>query len=144
MPWWRNQPKSNKSTKLWGIIPFKMSANFHNFWPLPPYHRHSSKMLMKGIKFSQVCKPLHSKYVYHVGGFQNRLILFSDRHTDAISLNMVKLRCETQFWSNLNRYVFNSQTFYSILVMIHLIIQLQRFQKLKCSMLEYSIFVINY
>jgi hypothetical protein len=20
-----------------------------NFWPLPPYHRHSSKMLMKGI-----------------------------------------------------------------------------------------------
>ena len=29
--------------------PFKTSANFHNFWPLPPYHRHSSKMLMKGI-----------------------------------------------------------------------------------------------
>ena len=29
--------------------PFKASANFHNFWPLPPYHRHSSKMLMKGI-----------------------------------------------------------------------------------------------
>ena len=29
--------------------PFKKSANFHDFWPLPPYHRHSSKMLMKGI-----------------------------------------------------------------------------------------------
>ena len=29
--------------------PFKTSANFHDFWPLPPYHRHSSKMLMKGI-----------------------------------------------------------------------------------------------
>ena len=28
---------------------FKTSANFHDFWPLPPYHRHSSKMLMKGI-----------------------------------------------------------------------------------------------
>jgi hypothetical protein len=29
---------------------FKTSANFHDFWPLPPYHRHSSKkMLIKGI-----------------------------------------------------------------------------------------------
>ena len=25
--------------------PFKTLANFDNFWPLPPYHRHSSKML---------------------------------------------------------------------------------------------------
>ena len=25
------------------------STNFHDFWPLPSYHRHSSKMLMKGI-----------------------------------------------------------------------------------------------
>ena len=29
--------------------PFKTSANFHDFRPLPPYHRHSSKMLMKVI-----------------------------------------------------------------------------------------------
>ena len=29
--------------------PFKTSANFHDFLPLPPYHRHSSKILMKGI-----------------------------------------------------------------------------------------------
>ena len=29
--------------------PFKTSANFHEFLPLPPYHRQSSKMLMKGI-----------------------------------------------------------------------------------------------
>ena len=29
--------------------PFKTSANFHDFWPLPPYHRHSDKILMKGI-----------------------------------------------------------------------------------------------
>ena len=28
---------------------FKTLAIFHNFWPLPLYHRHSSKMLMKGI-----------------------------------------------------------------------------------------------
>ena len=27
----------------------KTLANFHNFWPLPPYHRHSSKMLMKRV-----------------------------------------------------------------------------------------------
>ena len=29
--------------------PFKPSANFHDFWPLPPYLQHFSKMLMKGI-----------------------------------------------------------------------------------------------
>ena len=29
--------------------PFKTSANFHDFWPLPSYHQHSNKMLMKGI-----------------------------------------------------------------------------------------------
>ena len=34
--------------------PFKTSANFHDFWPLPPYHRHFSKMLMKGI-FLSLC-----------------------------------------------------------------------------------------
>ena len=28
---------------------FKTLANFSNFWPLPPYHQHSSKILMKGI-----------------------------------------------------------------------------------------------
>ena len=27
----------------------KTSANFHDFWPLPHYHRHSSNILMKGI-----------------------------------------------------------------------------------------------
>ena len=35
-------------TKVWDH-PFKTSANFHDFWPLPPYHRHSSKILMKGF-----------------------------------------------------------------------------------------------
>ena len=40
--------KESKITYL-GDRPFKTLANFHNFWPLPPYHRHSSKMLMKGI-----------------------------------------------------------------------------------------------
>ena len=34
--------------------PFKTSENFHNFWPLPPYHPHYSKMLMKGIFESYV------------------------------------------------------------------------------------------
>jgi hypothetical protein len=29
--------------------PFKTSANFHDFSPLPPYHRYSSKMVMKWI-----------------------------------------------------------------------------------------------
>ena len=29
--------------------PFKTSATFQDFWPLSPYHRHSSKKLMKGI-----------------------------------------------------------------------------------------------
>ena len=38
--------------------PFKTSANFHDFWPLPPYHWHSSKMLMKGIFDPYVLWPL--------------------------------------------------------------------------------------
>ena len=33
---------------------FKTSANFHNFLPLPPYHRHSSNILMKGIFYPYV------------------------------------------------------------------------------------------
>ena len=37
-----------KFLPLWDH-PFKTSANFHDFWPVPPYHWHSSKMLMKGI-----------------------------------------------------------------------------------------------
>ena len=32
-----------------GPFIFKTLANSHDFWPLPPYHRHSSKVLMKGI-----------------------------------------------------------------------------------------------
>ena len=37
---------------------FKTSANFYGFWPLPPYHRHSRKMLMKGIFNPYVQWPL--------------------------------------------------------------------------------------
>ncbi len=37
--------------------PFKTSANFRDFWPLPPYHRHFSKMLMKGIFYPYVLWP---------------------------------------------------------------------------------------
>ena len=38
--------------------PFKTSANFDDFWPLPPYHRHSTKMLMKGI-FDPYVRDIH-------------------------------------------------------------------------------------
>ena len=44
--------------------PYKTSANFHNFWPLPPYHRHSSKILMKGIFDPYVLWPFHH---WHMG-----------------------------------------------------------------------------
>ena len=36
---------------------FKTSANFHDFWPLTPYHWHSSKMFMKGIFYPYVLWP---------------------------------------------------------------------------------------
>ena len=42
---------------------FKISANFHDFWPLPPYHRHSSKMLMKGIFDPYVLWPFDHRYM---------------------------------------------------------------------------------
>ena len=44
--------------------PYKTSANFHNFWPLPPYHRHSSKMLMKGISDPYILWPFDH---WHMG-----------------------------------------------------------------------------
>ena len=43
--------------------PFKTSANFHNVWPLPPYHRHSSKMLMKGIFYPYVLWPFDHRHM---------------------------------------------------------------------------------
>ena len=39
-----------------------MSAIFYNFWPLPPYHRHSSKMLMKGIFDPYVLWPFDHRH----------------------------------------------------------------------------------
>ena len=38
-----------------------MSANFHDFWPLPPYH--SSKMLMKGIFDPYVLWPFDHRHM---------------------------------------------------------------------------------
>ena len=43
--------------------PFKTSANFHDFWPLPPYHRHFSKMLMKGIFYPYVLWPFYHRHM---------------------------------------------------------------------------------
>ena len=43
--------------------PFKTSAIFHDFWPLPPYHRHSSKMLMKGIFDPYVLWPFDRRHM---------------------------------------------------------------------------------
>ena len=43
--------------------PFKTLANFHNFWPLPPNHRHSSKMLMKGIFYPYVLWPFDHRHM---------------------------------------------------------------------------------
>ena len=43
--------------------PFKTSANFHDFLPLAPYHRHSSKMLMKGIFVPYVLWPFDHRHL---------------------------------------------------------------------------------
>ena len=42
---------------------FKTSAIFHDFWPLSPYHRHSSKMLMKGIFAPSVLWPFVHRHM---------------------------------------------------------------------------------
>ena len=60
-----------KSSML-GDHPFKTSANFHNFWPLPPYHRHYSKMLMKGFFILMYCDLLTISPYYVL----NVLIMF--------------------------------------------------------------------
>ena len=49
-------------TKVWDH-PFKTSANFHDFLPLAPYHRHSSKMLMKGIFDPYVLWPFDHRHM---------------------------------------------------------------------------------
>ena len=43
--------------------PFKPSANFHDFWPLPPYLQHFSKMLMKGIFDPYVLWPFDHRHM---------------------------------------------------------------------------------
>ena len=48
-----HQPRN----RLWDHS-FRTSANFHDFWPLPPYNQHSSKMLMKGIFALYILWPL--------------------------------------------------------------------------------------
>ena len=35
--------------------PFKTSVNFHDFWPLHPYHQHSSKCLWRGFFILMYC-----------------------------------------------------------------------------------------
>ena len=42
---------------------FKTSDNFHDFWPLHPYHWHSSKMLMKGFFYPYVLWPFDKKLI---------------------------------------------------------------------------------
>ena len=42
---------------------FKTSANFYDFWPLPPYHRHYSKMLMKGIFYPYLLWPFDHRHM---------------------------------------------------------------------------------
>ena len=57
--------------KVWGRLDnifirdhsFKTSVNFHDFWPLPPYHQHSSKMLMKGIFDPYVLWPFDHRHM---------------------------------------------------------------------------------
>ena len=41
----------------------KTSANFHHFWPLPPYHRNSRKMLMKWIFDPYVLWPFDHRHM---------------------------------------------------------------------------------
>ena len=42
---------------------FKTSDNFRDFWPLHPYHWHSSKMLMKGIFDPYVLWPFNHRHM---------------------------------------------------------------------------------
>ena len=90
---------------------FKTSANFHDFWPLPPYHRHFSKMLMKGIFDPYVLWPFdyrpmgtplppktcwRLKWMVHWFGWRNRWKQFLARITKfvaAVSLSINSPPC---------------------------------------------------
>ena len=48
---------------FWDHLINKTLANFHDFWPIPPYHRHSSKMLMKGIFAPYVLWPFGHRHM---------------------------------------------------------------------------------
>ena len=79
-----------------------MSANFRNFWPLPPYHRHSSRMLMKGIFDPYVLWPIDHQ---HMG---TPLPL---RHADVLnngwSHNAPFLRNMVHVMNSRTRYVYS-------------------------------------
>ena len=57
------RPSSLQLLQLIWDHPFKTTANFHDFWPLRPYHRHSSKMLMKGIFDPYVLWPFDHRHM---------------------------------------------------------------------------------
>ena len=55
--------KSDFSAKKIWDHQFKTTAIFHDLWPLPPYHQHCSKMLMKGIFDPYVLWPFDHRHM---------------------------------------------------------------------------------
>ena len=79
---------------LHGDHPFKTSANFHDFWPLPPCHRHSSKMLMKGIFDPYVLWPFDHR--------QMGTPLPPLRNADVLNVwSLIIAICHLAIWQNL-------------------------------------------
>ena len=65
-PFWQNRRSRRRpAPRRIRDHPFKTSPIFHDFWPLPPYHRHSSKMLMKGIFDPYVLWPFDHRLSGH-------------------------------------------------------------------------------
>ena len=78
----RNSHKQRPEVQPFRDHPFKTSTNFHDFWPLP-YHRHSSKMLLKILMCTVTFWPsaygdtLHSlRHADVLNGWSHKLFLY--------------------------------------------------------------------
>ena len=81
--------------------PFKTSANFHDFWPLPPYHRNSSKMLMKGIFGPYVLWPLDKNLIFwivtRVSARDYTVYLLQFESIGVVWMSKTKTKCKSYF-----------------------------------------------
>ena len=106
------------TSNFWRLLlrdhPLKRSASFHDFWPLPPYHRHSSKMLMKGIFDPHVLWPFdllsigtwgHPSPLRHADVLKEwSLIWPQDLKTDVLFVFFSYTRCLFKYQRERNSY----------------------------------------